>query len=140
VPERPAAAEKILTSSGQDRSKLALAAATAASATVPAAGLAHGPGNHGNSGGSSNAKKYGKYCQGESRQHVSGQKGTPFSNCVNDMAKLAHHSNVTPRQACANESKQRVAGQKGTPYSLCVSGGAKLRHSQNSGGSDNSSS
>jgi hypothetical protein len=114
--------------------KFALSAATAALAIVPAAALAQGPGGHGPSGNgqshSSNAKKYGKYCQGESKQHVDGQKGTPFSNCVNDMAKLAHNSNVTPRQACANESKQHVTGQKGTPYSLCVSGGAKLRHSQ----------
>src|SRR5438270_11489097 len=36
------------------------------------------------------AKAYGKFCQGESKTHVQGQKGTPFSTCVTDMAKLAH--------------------------------------------------
>ena len=27
------------------------------------------------------AKAYGKFCQGESKKHVAGQKGTPFSQC-----------------------------------------------------------
>ena len=30
----------------------------------------------------SNAKAYGKRCQGVSEKHVAGQKGTPFSQCV----------------------------------------------------------
>lgn len=116
--------------------RLTVAAATAALAAVPAAALAQGPNSH-----SANAKKYGKYCQGESKQHVSGQKRTPFSACVTDMAKVAQNSNVTPREACANESKQHVSGQKGTPFSVCVAGAAKLRRSQNSSsGSDTSSS
>jgi hypothetical protein len=74
------------------------------------------------------AKAYGKFCQGESKKHVAGTPGTPFSKCVTDMAKAAHGTN--PTTACKNESKKHVAGQKGTPYSICVSGAAKLQHQQ----------
>ncbi len=72
------------------------------------------------------AKAYGKYCQGQSKAHVSGTPGTAFSKCVTDMAKLASGSSTSPRTACKNESKKHVAGKHGTPYSLCVSGAAKL--------------
>jgi hypothetical protein len=83
-------------------------------------------------------------CQGESKKHVAGQKGTPFSNCVTDMAHLAkssqsgNSSQTNPAKACANESKKHVAGQKGTPFSQCVSAAAKLLGDQNdqNGGSD----
>jgi hypothetical protein len=34
------------------------------------------------------AKAYGRYCQGESKTHVAGQRGTPFSQCVAAGAKL----------------------------------------------------
>lgn len=88
----------------------------------------------------SNAKAYGRLCQGESKKHVAGQNGTPFSKCVTDMAHLAHssqssgspqtgtgsQSTTNPARACANESKKHVAGQKGTPFSQCVSDAAKL--------------
>ena len=76
------------------------------------------------------AKAYGKLCQGESKTHVAGTPGTPFSKCVTDMAKLANGSRKNPRTACKNESKQHVAGQKGTPFSQCVSGAAKLLKNQ----------
>ena len=76
------------------------------------------------------AKAYGKYCQGESKKHVAGTPGTPFSKCVTDMAKAAKGTN--PTTACKNESRKHVAGQKGTPYSLCVSGAAKLQNDQQS--------
>jgi hypothetical protein len=76
------------------------------------------------------AKAYGKFCQGESKKHVAGTPGTPFSKCVTDMAKLANGSADSPRSACKNESKKHVAGMKGTPYSQCVSGTAKLQHDQ----------
>ncbi len=33
-------------------------------------------------------KAYGRVCQGESKKHVAGQKGTPFSQCVSAAAKL----------------------------------------------------
>jgi hypothetical protein len=79
---------------------------------------------------SAKANAYGKDCQGESKTHVAGTPGTPFSKCVTDMAKLANGSTNNPRTACKDESKTHVAGQNGTPFSLCVSGGAKLLKNQ----------
>jgi hypothetical protein len=76
------------------------------------------------------AKAYGHYCQAESHQHVDGQSGTPFSQCVTAMAKLANGQSNNPRTACMEESKQHADGQKGTPFSQCVAGGAKLLHEQ----------
>ncbi len=74
------------------------------------------------------AKAYGKLCQAESKKHVEGEKGTPFSQCVTAMAKLANGRTDNPAKACAGESKKHVEGQKGTPFSLCVSAAAKLQH------------
>jgi hypothetical protein len=76
------------------------------------------------------AKAYGKYCQTQSKKHVDGQKGTPFSKCVTAMAKLANGSTTNPRTACKGLSKKHVEGQKGTPFSRCVSGGAELLDDQ----------
>ena len=103
-------------------------------------GTAHNPGksNQGNDSTPgpkaslpAKAKAYGKYCQGESKKHVDGQKGTPFSQCVTGMAKLANGNTDNPAKACKGESKKHVEGQKGTPYSQCVSAAAKLQHDQN---------
>ena len=92
-------------------SKIVAATTTLAFALAPAAALAHGgSGTHGGSqtapghtkSGSnsstppSNAKAYGKYCQGESKTHVAGQKGTPYSECVVAAAKLRRHSGSKP--------------------------------------------
>jgi hypothetical protein len=79
------------------------------------------------------AKAYGKFCQGESKQHVAGTPGTPFSKCVTDMAKLANGSTTNPAKACANESKKHVSGKRGTPYSVCVSGAKRLLKQQAGG-------
>lgn len=76
------------------------------------------------------AKAYGFFCQGESKKHVDGQKGTPFSQCVTAMAKLANGNTDNPSKACAGESKKHVEGQKGTPFSQCVRAAAKLQHAQ----------
>jgi len=78
------------------------------------------------------AKAYGFYCQGESKKHVDGQKGTPFSQCVTAMAKLANDDTITPREACKPESRKHVEGEKGTPFSKCVAAGAKLLGDQQS--------
>src|SRR5215469_17152302 len=139
-----------------------LTAATAAMTLgLASAALASGPGTHGRSqsapghnrstqtsttgtttgtssttSATNNGKAYGRLCQGESKKHVAGQKGTPFSDCVTDLAHLAHStttsqgtgtSQTNPARACANESKKHVAGEKGTPFSQCVSAAAKLR-------------
>src|SRR5438093_12871003 len=70
------------------------------------------------------AKAYGRYCQTESKRHVPGQKGTPFSQCVTAMAKAAHGQ--SPAAACAGLSKKHVAGEQGTPFSRCVVAAAHL--------------
>lgn len=72
----------------------------------------------------------GQYCKAESKKHVAGQSGTPFSQCVKAQGKLRSGSTNSPRTACKGESKQHVAGQHGTPFSLCVSAGAKLLKDQ----------
>src|SRR4029077_19028107 len=46
------------------------------------------------------AKAYGVYCRGESKKHVKGQQGTPFSLCVTAMAKVATSPKTTPKAAC----------------------------------------
>ena len=85
------------------------------------------------------AKAYGVYCKSESKKHVSGQKGTPFSQCVTAMAKLAKGQTTSARTACKGESKKHVKGQKGTPFSECVSAAAKLKADQSSGSGDDAS-
>jgi hypothetical protein len=72
------------------------------------------------------AKAYGRYCQGQSKIHVAGTPGTPFSKCVTDMAKVATGKAPNPARACANMSKVHAAHSKGTPYSQCVSGAERL--------------
>jgi hypothetical protein len=119
------------------QSKLAVIAGILALGTSPAVALAAG-GGHSNrptthTTGTKQAKAYGKFCQGESKKHVAGTPGTPFSKCVTDMAKLANGSATNPAKACANESRKHVAGQRGTPYSVCVSGAKKLRKQQAGG-------
>jgi hypothetical protein len=76
------------------------------------------------------AKAYGVYCKGESRKHVEGEKGTPFSQCVTAMAKAARNEKLTARQACKGLSKKHVKGEKGTPFSRCVVAAAQLKKAQ----------
>ena len=76
------------------------------------------------------AKAYGRYCNTESRKHVAGTPGTPFSVCITDMAKMAHQPKMSATAGCKTESKKHVAGSKGTPFSVCVTGAAKLRASE----------
>jgi hypothetical protein len=72
------------------------------------------------------AKAYGRYCKDQSKKHVQGQPGTPFSQCVTAMAKLAHGKASSPKQACKALSKKHVAGERGTPFSRCVKGAQQL--------------
>jgi hypothetical protein len=76
----------------------------------------------------SHAKAYGRYCQNESKRHVPGQKGTPFSLCVTAMAKVAHGQ--SPWAACASLSRKHVDGEHGTPFSRCVVAAAHLKRDQ----------
>jgi hypothetical protein len=82
------------------------------------------------------ARAYGRYCKQESKKRsdaAEGTKGTPFSQCVTAMAKLATGKSDSPRTACKALSKKRAdaaEGTKGTPFSQCVAGGAKLLREQ----------
>lgn len=76
------------------------------------------------------AKAYGVDCKNQSRKHVKGEKGTPFSQCVTAMARAANDENVTPRQACKEMSRKHVKGEKGTPFSRCVVAAAQLQKEQ----------
>ena len=69
---------------------------------------------------------YGFYCQGQSKKHVAGAKGTPFSQCVKAMKALDKGDTASPKKACKDVSKKHVKGQKGTPFSNCVKSGEAL--------------
>jgi len=73
------------------QSKLAVIAGTMALGTFPAVALGN-PGGHASKSNSptkpSQAKAHGKLCQGESKKHVAGQRGTPYSVCVSGAKKL----------------------------------------------------
>jgi hypothetical protein len=73
------------------------------------------------------SKAYGTYCRGFSKKPVAGAKTTPFSQCVNAMAKAATSQATTARKACAGFSKKRLAGQKGTPFANCVVAATKVK-------------
>jgi hypothetical protein len=73
------------------------------------------------------AKAYGRYCKGESKKHVKGEKGTAFSRCVKNMAQAAKQESKAPGQICKGESKEHVKGEKGTAFSRCVKAVNKLR-------------
>ncbi len=128
--------------------KIALVSGALALSVAPAMALASPPANqgtaHNHTSGSSgpeyapapsppsNAKAYGHYCkaQGASKKHVSGEKGTPFSQCVTALAHAAHNQGLNPREACKGLSKKHVKGQKGTPFSQCVVAAAHLRRDE----------
>ena len=62
-------------------------------AAGPAGALAHGNPHGTTTKPPTTAKAHGSHCRAESRNHVAGQKGTPFSRCVVAAAhKQADHS------------------------------------------------
>jgi hypothetical protein len=73
------------------------------------------------------AKAYGKHCQGQSKKHVKGVRGTAFSRCVTAMAKADGDPTLSARKACKALSKKHVKGTQGTPFSRCVKGVAQMR-------------
>jgi hypothetical protein len=67
------------------------------------------------------AKAYGRRCQGESKKHEKGVKGTPFSNCVHNLKQAHNNPDMAPGRVCKGESKKHEAhGEKGTAFSRCV--------------------
>ncbi len=122
------------------KSKIAALLAASALLAAPAAALAEGPTYapapvhpthpvHPTPGPkASMAEKiaaYGVKCRGESKKHEKGKKGTPFSRCVNAMAKAANGQSA--KVACKEFSKKHVKGQKGTPFSQCVAKANQVR-------------
>lgn len=93
-------------------------------ASRPGADASDTPGPH--APASAKAKAYGKLCQGESKKHVGGEKGTAFSRCVTAMAKAATGEAPSARAACAGLSRKRTPGKHGTPFSRCVVAASKL--------------
>jgi hypothetical protein len=71
------------------------------------------------------AKAYGRLCQGQSKKHVKGEKGTAFSRCVTALARAAT-GKASPKEACAGLSHKHFAGRHGTAYSRCVLGAQHL--------------
>lgn len=130
------------------QTKIAVVLGALTLATAPAMALANPPAGHGNGNGNGpkytpapdtpgpsaglpeKAKAYGVYCQGQSKKHVAGEKGTPFSQCVTAMARAARNEKLSPGQACKAMSHKHVKGEKGTPFSRCVNAAAKLRKAQ----------
>lgn len=112
--------------------KLGVLIATFALGFAPSLAIAAHPNGKGNShsngkgNSQSNAKAFGKLCRGESKKHVKGQSGTPFSQCVKAMHKVTSGQAHSPGQACKGLSKKHVSGMKGTPYSQCVVAAAHL--------------
>jgi hypothetical protein len=78
----------------------------------------------------SKGKAYGKYCADQSKKHVDGQTGTPFSHCVTALAKLASGQSSNPTTACKTVSKKHSGREHGTPFSRCVAAAAKLLKDQ----------
>jgi hypothetical protein len=107
------------------RTQLTTIVATLSLMAAPGVAVGAGPSNNHPTG--SKAKAYGTYCKDESKKHVAGQSGTPFSQCVTAMAKL---DSGNPTSACKALSKKHVAGQPGTPFSQCVKAAAKLKKAQ----------
>ena len=124
---------------------IAITLSALAFGAVPAAAIAAGNGaGHGktsapgqtkttkstsSTSSTSNPKAYGRICaaENESKTHVSGMKGTPFSECVVALAHAAKSSSMSATASCKTESKKHVSGTPGTPFSNCVKAVAKLR-------------
>src|SRR4051812_1610119 len=53
----------------------------------------------------------GQYCKGVSKKKISGQKKTPFAQCVTAMAQINKKSSLSPSKACAGLKK--IKGKKG---------------------------
>ncbi|MFL5873852.1 MAG: hypothetical protein ACJ75T_10340 [Solirubrobacterales bacterium] len=113
--------------------KVASTLAVLALGLVPATGIAAGPEYtpehpaHPTHPTTPKGHAYGKYCKGESKEHVDGVKGTAFSACVKAVAQAAKNDELTGRKACQALSRKHVKGEKGTPFSTCVKGVAQMR-------------
>ncbi len=116
--------------------KVASTLAVLALGLVPATGVASGPNyapehpTHPPHPSTPKGKAYGKYCKGQSKEHVKGEQGTEFSRCVKAMAQADKDENLNPKKACKELSKKHVKGEKGTAFSQCVKGVNEMRKDQ----------
>jgi hypothetical protein len=119
------------------KARIALLIGVLALLAAPTAALGHGveyeteaPPKHKGPGPAATpaakARAYGVYCAAFPKKPVAGTPGTPFSSCVNAMAKAAT-TKKTARQVCATFPKTHEAGRKGTPFSRCVVAAAKVK-------------
>jgi hypothetical protein len=111
-------------------------------AVVPATAIAVQPEDPGSQGkghnkpvtpgptGEPNGNAYGFHCQDQSKKHVAGEKGTPFSQCVQAMKEIASGATDNPARACKGLSKKKAEGEKRSPFAKCVKAAAKLRGQQ----------
>ncbi|HET7052475.1 MAG TPA: hypothetical protein VFI09_00990 [Solirubrobacterales bacterium] len=53
-----------------------------------------------------NANAYGRNCQGKSKKHVKGEKGTEFSRCVHDVVKLRQQEHKKAREERQKEREE----------------------------------
>lgn len=105
---------------------------TAAMALLAVPGIAAATGPNYETGGPTHEHKpkghaYGYYCKEESKKHVKGTPGTPFSQCVKAASRADHNEQLTAREACKELSKKHVKGAPGTPFSTCVKGVAQMQ-------------
>ena len=113
--------------------KLALSLAVMALGLIPATGMASGPTYapehpaHPTHPSTPKGNAYGKYCKGESKEHVEGVTGPAFSACVKAEAQADKNDELTARKACQALSRKHVKGEQGTPFSTCVKGVAQMR-------------
>ena len=101
---------------------------TAATGHTGSTGTTSSTGPRGQTGATGSTAANGVLCRSESKKHVDGQQGTPFSQCVTALAHLESGKAHNPTTACKALSKKHVKGMPGTPYSRCVTAAAKLQH------------
>ena len=80
------------------------------------------------------AKAYGRYCKGESKQHVDGETGHRVQPLRDRDGQSGDPPEPAPGPCCKDESRKHVKGEKGTPFSRCVKAAAQLRHDREDGG------
>lgn len=117
----------------QIRAALAVGALALAAVPATAGAVDYTPAPEGKPAAPSppgHAKAYGKQCQGKSKVHVKGERGTEFSRCARALTKAANNPHMPPGRVCKGESKEHVKGEKGTAFSRCVKEVAQLRREE----------
>jgi hypothetical protein len=72
------------------------------------------------------AKAYGRWCQNQGNNYVTGRRGTQFRLCLTAMAELATGVTNSPWTACRLLSRKRIHDRTISPYGRCVAAGARF--------------